>query len=310
MDWPMIQNIAYVVAALILLWKGSDWLVESSVAIAQRLGVSQLVIGLTVVALATSAPEFVVTIGAAMHNQADISVSNVIGSNIFNLGFILGGVAMVRALDASSALVRRDGGVLLATTALILFFLWDGHLDQREGLLLLLGLGVYLILLFRQKEAVEPLPDGANRSPLKDGLVLAVSIGCVVLGGSLLREGAVGIARSVGLSEWVIGATVVAAGTSAPEFVASLVASLKGHHGISAGNLIGSCIFNFLGVLGVAGVMRPMTVAPVARLNTLILAAVVLLALGLLRTGWRLSRREGALLFLVGLSAWIFLFLH
>ena len=305
---PVLVDILFVCLALLLLWKGSGWLVESAVHIAHHLGMSQLIIGITVVALGTSAPEFVVTVGAAIKGQSDISVSNVIGSNIFNLGFILGGVAIVQSIKSSADLIWRDGMILIATNLVLLIFIWDLQFTRLEGMILLCGLFCYIIFLFVQKRGVDVMIL-SSRSRLTDVLILVLSTGLVILGGQLLREGGVGIARAFGLSEWVIGATVIAAGTSAPEFATSLMASLKGHHGISAGNLIGSCIYNFLGVLGLAGVIKTMVVSQYAQSSIVMLGGLVLLAVIFLKSTQKLSRIEGVVLFVVGLIIWIIEFI-
>ncbi len=300
----ILLHIFYVVMSIFLLWKGSDWLVDRAVRIAQHVGVSQLVIGLTIVAFGTSAPEFAVTIGAAVQGQANISVSNVIGSNVFNLGFILGGVSIIRAIQSSKQLIWRDGMLLVVATACTLLFLWDQHLSRFEGMILFLGLIVYnLFLIFQKKEP--DLEHHPSTSIVIDGVVLVLGIVLVILGGYFLREGAVGIARVIGISEWVIGITVIAGGTSAPEFATSLMASLKGHHGISAGNLVGSCLFNILGVLGLAGFLRPMVVSPNVQRSLFMLMGLVIVALVVLRTRGELSRREGILLVGLSLLIWI-----
>ncbi|MFH1941499.1 MAG: sodium:calcium antiporter [bacterium] len=301
-------HIFYIALSLFLLWKGSEWLVESSVKIANSLGVSQLIIGLTVVAVGTSAPEFVVTIGAAIKGQSNISISNVIGSNIFNLGFILGGIAIVRSIQSSKELIWRDGMVLICATIGVLIFLWDLQFTRIEGLILLIGLVCYNLFLILRKKKID-VEVHLSRLKLFDGFILIFSIGLVILGGYFLREGAVGIARTIGISEWVIGATVVAAGTSAPEFAASLVASLKGQHGISIGNIIGSCIYNYLGVLGLAGLLRPMRVSVNVQSSILMLIGLVILVLIMLRTGRMLSRKEGILLLAVSIVIWIIEFI-
>lgn len=301
-----IIHIVYVAIAIALLWKGADLLVESAVKIAFTLGISQLVIGLTVVALGTSAPEFVVTINAALRGQSNISVSNIIGSNIFNLGFILGGVAIVQTIRTNKKLVWRDGMVLIAATTTILFFLWDLKLTRIEGIILFCGLIAYILLLFFQREAPESETETEFATAgLKDYGLLLTSMVMVVLGGHFLVEGAVGIARALGISDWIIGVTIVAAGTSAPEFVTSLMAAIKGRHGISAGNLIGSDLFNLLGVLGLAGIIRPMTITPHAHSSIIMLVGMVLIVVIMLRTGWKLSRAEGGFLVGANLLRWI-----
>jgi cation:H+ antiporter len=302
----MFLDIVFVLVSLILLWKGADWLVEGAVALSLRLGVSQLVIGLTVVAFGTSAPEFAVTVGAAVQGQMDISVSNIIGSNIFNLGFIMGGVAMISACPVPEKLVRRDGLVLVLMSGLIFFMLLNMKLGRLEGIVLSAGFIGYLILLFFEKREINPDAVFARALPV-DIIILITGTGMVLAGGILLRSGAVGIARAAGLSEWIIGATIVAFGTSAPELVASLVATLKKHHSVSIGNLIGSCIFNGLGVLGLAGFLRPLTVTHTAWQSALLLFALVLIAVFFLKTRKSLYRLEGAVL--AGLSVGIYIFL-
>jgi len=288
-----------ILLSAVFLWKGAGLLVESSIRVARSLDISPLVIGLTVVALGTSAPEFAVTINAALSGQADISVSNVIGSNIFNLGFILGGVAIVRGIKTDRKLVWRDGMVLVASTIAILYFIWDLHFSRGEGIIMFAGLVVYLFYLFTKKERDKPVTEISRARPM-DYLYLPGGIAMVVLGGHLLKTGAINLARDFGVSEWGIGITIVAAGTSAPEFVTSLVAAFKGQHGISAGNLIGSDLFNLLGVLGLAGILNPMSVTAYAHGSLVMLVGMVILVVIFMRTGWRLSRTEG--LILVGLN--------
>ncbi len=304
----MFLNLLFVFISLLLLWKGADWLVDGAVALSLRLGISQLVIGLTVVAMGTSAPEFAVTIGAAVQGQMDISVSNIIGSNIFNLGFIMGGVALISACPVPDKLVRRDGLVLMVMSAVIFLMLLNMKLGRFEGFLLFAGFIGYLIYLFFEKREIKP-DTVYTRSLSLDVLILMLGTGMVIAGGFLLRSGAVGIARAAGLSEWIIGATIVAFGTSAPELVASLVATLKKHHSVSIGNLIGSCIFNGLGVLGLAGLLRPLTVTHTAWQSALLLFVLVAAAVFFLKTRKTLSRMEGAVLLGISIGVYVFLIL-
>jgi cation:H+ antiporter len=302
--WSILFNILLILLSVLVLWGGAVWIVESAARIARRLGLSDLVIGLTVVAIGTSSPEFAVTVGAALKGQGDISVGNVIGSNIFNLGFILGGVAMVRAIATSRTMVMRDGGVLIAITLLLLLFFLDLNIARWEGMILLALLVLYIGSLLYFREAIEDAPLGEFRWYEVPRLLIGLAL--VIGGGHFMVEAAVALARMVGISEWAIGVTIVAAGTSAPEFATSLVAVLRGRHGISAGNLIGSDIFNLLGVLGLAATIRPMTVDPSVYSSLWMLAGmVVLVVIFLMRTGWSLSRWEGALLVLINLIRWI-----
>ena len=308
---PVWANAIVVVGTILIIALGAAWVVESASRIAKRLGISELIIGLTVIAFGTSAPEFAVTIIAAARGQGDISVGNIVGSNIFNLGFILGGCALVRAIPTSKTLLKRDGSVLAVIT-LVLFAMvgWDLRLDWYDGALLFASLLVYLGYLFNQRKA-GVIPDDDDDGPVeesksvaRDGLRLLGGLVFVVGGSHLLVDAATVIARTYGVSDWVIAVTVVAAGTSAPEFATSLVAVLKGKYAISAGNVIGSDIFNLLGVLGVAGLLGGMQVDPAARASLAALSGMVFVTLLFMRTGWRLSRLEGLALILIGTARW------
>jgi cation:H+ antiporter len=293
-----------ITATIIGLWWGAVWVVESASRIAKRLGVSELIIGLTVVAMGTSAPEFAVTVGAALKGQADISIGNVVGSNIFNLGFILGGVALVRAIKTTRSLVYRDGVIMIGITLLLLFFLRDLVMERWEGTILMALLVAYIALLIYQRDGNdEELPEGdfqwMDIPRMLGGLAL------VVVSGHYLVESASSLARALGVSEWVIGVTIVAAGTSAPELVTSLIAVLRGHYGISAGNLIGSDIFNLLGVLGLAAILKPMNIDPSAYTSLYVLSGMVILVVVMMRSGWQLSRWEGAILVVINIARWI-----
>lgn len=304
MTLNFILNIGLVVVSIVLLWKGSGWLVDSASRIGRKLNLSDLTIGLTIVAFGTSAPEFAVTISAALSGKSDISVGNIVGSNIFNLGFILGGCALFRAMKATKEVVYRDGSILIGTSVLLLIFLHDRHFARWEGIILFAGLFAYLILLFTRKRPLDSgVPTGV--ATWKDYPLLLLGIGFVVGGGHLLVHSASEVARFLGVSEWVIAVTIVAAGTSAPEFATSLMAAAKGRYGMSLGNLIGSDLFNLLGVLGLAGTIRNMDVAEGAFSSVAMLGGMCLIVVIFLRTGWVISRWEGATLVLIGIARWI-----
>jgi cation:H+ antiporter len=299
-------NIAILIVAIAFLWKGADTLVDSASRIAAKYGISDLVIGLTVVAFGTSAPEFAVTINAALKGQADISVGNIVGSNIFNLGFILGSVAIVKTISASKKLVYRDGVFMIAITFLLLFFFYDNELQRYEGIILMVMLASYLIFLFVKKENIDDEEINHDTATWKDNLILPISIATVVMGGHFLVESASFLAKSAGISQWVIAVTIVAAGTSAPEMATSLSAVIKGKHGMSAGNLIGSDLFNIMGVMGLAGAINPMKINPEAYSSLFMLSGMVILVIFFLRTGWKLTRTEGIILVAIGIARWIF----
>jgi cation:H+ antiporter len=285
------------------LWKGADWVVESAARVARRLGLSELVIGLTVVAVGTSAPEFAVSITAAIKGQADITIGNVVGSNIFNLGFILAGVSFFGASIVSRRMLLRDGGMLVGTGLLLTAMLSDGLLDWWEGVLLLSLLLSYILFLFIQKNPIEEdIPTGPFR--WWDIPLIVVGIALVVISAHFLVGSASELARLAGVSEWLIGVTIVAIGTSMPELATSFIAIVRGHHGISIGNLIGSDLFNLLGVLGLAAVLRPLAVTADAWESIVLMAFFMVIVVVMMRTGWRISRTEAMILLLLTALRW------
>jgi len=303
----IIKDLAILLVSIIVIGKGAVWLVDAAARVAKHFGISELVIGLTVVAFGTSAPEFGVTILAAIRGMGDISVGNIVGSNIFNLGFILGGTAIIHSLKTSRTVVFRDGIFLLFGGILLSVFLWDLTLSKIEGIVLFTLLIVYLLYLYVKKETIET-EEPTHAMYRWDPILLFVGIGLVIVGSHFLVESAVNIARFMGVSDWVIGATIIAAGTSAPEFATSLTAAMKSRYGMSVGNLIGSDIFNLFGVLGIAGIMRNLSVGHDAHINLIILSFMIAVVIIFMRTGWVVSRKEGIILVMIGLLRWIYSF--
>lgn len=301
----LLLNASLAILSTALLWKGSEWVVDSASRIAHKLRISDLAIGLTVVAIGTSAPEFAVTVNAAVRGLADISVSNVVGSNIFNLGFILGGCAAIRAIRTTPVIVWRDGLFLLVMSSILTIFLLDLTLTPKEGLALFSCLILYIAFLFWKKDPIGETDPGESAT-WKDIPLLIVGIAAVVGGGHLLVMSATTLARGLGLSEWVIGVTIVAAGTSAPEFATSLMAAIKGRYAMSIGNLIGSDLYNLLGVLGLAGMLGPLRIDAAGLQSLYLLVGVVALVLVFMRTDFRISRTEGLILIVINLIRWIF----
>ncbi|MDJ0757536.1 MAG: calcium/sodium antiporter [Ardenticatenaceae bacterium] len=304
----MLLEWIIVIGAILGLWFGGNWIITAAAQIARRFNMSELVIGLTIVAIGTSAPEFAVTISAALGGQSDISVGNVVGSNIFNLGFILGGVAMVRAIPTTRTMVFREGGMLIGVTLMLLFFLRDFQLQTYEGIILILGLISYVgYLLIKRDDSIVETDDHEEIEPFSWWNVpqLVVGIFILIVSGHYLVDAASAIAEAAGLSEWVIGVTIVAAGTSAPELATSLIGVVRGNHGISIGNLIGSDLFNLLGVLGVASLLNPLIIDSSAQGSLFLLVGLVIFVVILMRSGWKLSRWEGGLLVLINLVRWM-----
>lgn len=299
-------NAIILILCILGLWGGAVWVVDSASRIAKRLGLSDLVIGLTVVAIATSAPEFSVTITAAMIDKSSISVGNVIGSNIFNLYFIMGLLALFGTVTTNSKIVYRDGSVLILSSLMLLFFLRDNVLDRWEGIVLFGSLIVYIIVLILAKEKPEEIVEADRIFKWYYIPQLIFGVAVIVIAGEYFVKSASDIARIVGISEWTIGVTIVAAGTSAPEMATSIVALTKGKVGISAGNLIGSDIFNLYGVLGLAGIIRPLPIDPNAYTSIIVLFAAILLFVVFMRTGYKVSKTEGVLLLIIVAIRWYF----
>ena len=295
-----------ILLAIGLLWKGAGWVVHSACCVACRFNLSEAVIGATIVALGTSAPEIVVTLVAAVRGEPDIAVGNVVGSNIFNLGFILGGCATIWAIPTTRQLVLRDAPALLLAALLLLFFLSDGTLDRWEGMSMVVILGGYVLYLVNrgglEMDEAEEMPVHPART--RDYFILLLGLASIISGAHLLVSGASSIAATLGLSQWAIGVTVVAAGTSLPELATAVVAVRRGRSALMAGTLVGSDLFNVLGVLGLAAFLKPLTIAPGAQTSLWLMVAMMGVLLLFMRSGWRLSRMEGACLILMACLRW------
>jgi cation:H+ antiporter len=309
---PPWLNSGIVLATFFAIAIGAKYVVDSAAALAHRAKVSELVVGLTIVALGTSAPEFGVTLVAAFEGRSSISVGNIVGSNIFNLGFILGGAALVRAIPTSILIVWRDSIVLVgATVVLFLLVGLDLELGVLDGAVLFLLLLAYLRYIWvDRKSGAPPGPEAEvpgsilRNAPWKEGALLAIGLVTIGVASHFLIGSASALARSFGVSEWTIAVTIVAAGTSVPEFATTLAGVVRGRTAISAGTVIGSDIFNLLGVLGVAGLLHPMTLEPAARTSLLALTGMVFVVFVMMRTNWRLSRTEGLILIMLAAFRW------
>ncbi len=301
-----------VIGGLILLIAGGEGLVRGASRLAAALGISPLIIGLTVVAFGTSSPELAVSLIASLSGQAGLTVGNVIGSNIFNILFILGLSAMITPLVISQQLVRLDVPLMAAVSLLTLLLALDGRFSRMEGLFFFLGLLGYLYLLFRigQRESAEVKQEYEHEfgSPAKPAprrlgrnALLAVSgLALLGVGSRWLVQGSVEIARALGVDELVIGLTIIAAGTSMPEVITSVIASLRGERDIAVGNVVGSNLFNLLGVLGLTALITPGGVAipqDARAFDLPVMTAVALACIPIFFSGTKILRREGALFF-------------
>jgi len=261
----MIMAVVLFFVGLLILYYGAEFLVEGSSRFAFSFGVRPLIVGMTVVALATSMPELMVTLFAAIKDSPDIAAGNIIGSNIANIALILGVTALMSPVKVASGAVRREIPIMLAASLLLFVLLLDGMLSYVDGLFLLGGLVFFLLYCIRYGRGGGDAPPAsvANQSTYnraKDILYILGGIVGLAFGADLMVRSAVTIARAVGISELVIGLTIVAVGTSLPELAASAVSAFKGAADLSVGNVIGSNIFNILFVLGICALLQPLTV--------------------------------------------------
>ncbi|MCC9075604.1 calcium/sodium antiporter [Litorilinea aerophila] len=301
----MALHLVLLVVGLILLTAGAEGLVRGGASLARRLGLTPLVVGLTVVAFGTSMPELVVSLSSALRGVGDISLGNVVGSNIFNVGVILGLSAVVSPIRIQLGLIKLDMPVLIGISLLALGLALSGSVSRGAGVVLVLLLIAYTafnIRLARKQTAAavaqefeEGVP-GPTASWLWDLLFILGGLGLLIYGSNLLVNSAIALARAFGVSEAVIGLTLVAAGTSMPELATSIVAALRRQSDIAVGNVVGSNIFNILGILGVTAMVRPVLAPGISRLDLGVMVAYAVVLLPLLWSGQRLDRREGLLL--------------
>lgn len=310
----MVSSVTVLMAGLglVLLVAGAEVLIKGASRLAASIGVSPLVVGLTVVAFGTSAPELAVSLSSAVEDQADIALGNVVGSSIFNVLFILGLSALVAPLAVKQKLLRLEVPLMIASAALLWLLGFDGRIGRVDGVLLGAGIIAYTVFAIRQsrKESAEvqqeyaqefaeaPAERGFGRSRVGQVVFILTGLAMLVLGSQWLVDGAVMVARALGVTELVIGLTIVAAGTSLPEVATSVMASLRGERDIAVGNAVGSNIFNVLAVLGFSGALSPrgVAVSPAALgFDIPIMVAVSVACLPVFFSGGRISRGEGAL---------------
>ncbi|MCW3782253.1 calcium/sodium antiporter [Defluviimonas salinarum] len=307
-----------LLGGLVLLVLGGEFLVRGAVRVAERLGVSPLVIGLTLVGFGTSMPELVTSVRAALAGSPGIAYGNIVGSNIANILLIGGTAALLAPIAVSSAALRRDGGVMLAVALAFAAIAWAMPMSRGVGLVFVAALAVYIYLAFRMERvsagadhgaaydkaaALEAVDPAVTPSPVAGPgmpLSLATAVGGLLLvmaGGGFLVDGAVALARSMAISETVIGLTIVAVGTSMPELVTSVVAAIRRQSDVAFGNIVGSNIYNILGIGGATALIAPTEVPEQIvgfDIPAMVLMSVLLIAAAY--TGFRITRREGAAL--------------
>ena len=278
----------------VLLIKGADFFVDGSSSIAGILKVPSVIIGLTIVAMGTSAPEAAVSINAGLAGNSDISLGNIIGSNIFNLLVVIGACAVIFPAKSNEDILKRDLWWNIGVSVLLFVLILDGSISRMEGIILLAVFIFYLGLMVRSamKNRMDETP--MDVMPLwKSLLFVAGGLAAVVFGGDMVVDNASLIAKAWGMSDTLVGLTIVAIGTSLPELVTSITASKKGDSGIALGNAVGSCLFNILFILGMASTLTPINAVPELIIDTAILIVVTILILIVAKTGKRTNRVEG-----------------
>jgi cation:H+ antiporter len=314
-------SVTCLVIGIAALLGGGHWLVEGGVIVARRLGVSMLLIGMTVVAFGTSCPELALNVIAAADGNSSLSFGNVIGSNIANIGLVLGIGAVICTIPVGSRVVNWELPVLIAASAIVAWGTWDGSLGTR-GSLILLGcflvvMATWFLLAIKDRgdplvqETLESLPD-RGRTLAKGGVYLLIGLAMLIIGGKSTEVGAVSFARLIGVSEVLIGGTIVAVATSLPEVVVTIMAARRGHPDLAVGNVVGSNLFNILFVLPVAALVLPIEIADLAEVHRYLIGMLLLTVLlwPIAATHRKSVRRgEGILLLMlfVGMLVWMVL---
>ena len=310
----MLLQIVYIVIGVVLVLWGADRLTDGAVGIATRLNIPQIVIGLTIVAMGTSMPEFCVSLVSALKGTADLAVGNVVGSNVFNALLIVGVTALVAPMTILRQTVRKDIPFALVASMLLVLMCLDGTLSRIDALVLLALFGFFMYVTLQaglsakkadkqdapdepsQAASDEPAEAQAPMSWLRASLFIIIGLGCLIGGSNLFVGGATAVATELGISDAVVGLTVVAMGTSLPELATSVVAARKGNSGIAIGNALGSNVFNILLILGLTGAITPLTLQGITTLDLTMLVVSMMLLWLFSFTKLTIERWEGALL--------------
>lgn len=296
----MLDALFIILGAVLVLW-GADRLTEGASEIARRLKITEIVVGLTVVAMGTSMPEFFVSLMSAVKGTSDLAVGNVVGSNIFNTLLIVGVTAMVAPMTISAGTVRKDIPFAVLASMALLVFGFNGEISRLDAVLLFVGFLIFMWVTVKgAKTSAQPRPmDGEAKPAMKTWVAccyVVLGLACLVGGSNLFVDGATNIARTFGVSDAVIGLTIVAGGTSLPELATSVVAAKKGKSAIAIGNVIGSNVFNILMILGVTGLILPMDVQGITMVDYSVMLGSILLLWFFCYTKYTVSRWEGAAL--------------
>lgn len=329
----MAINIVLLVLGVIIVLKGADWLTDGAVNIATRFGVSQMVIGLTIVAMGTSMPEFCVSMVSALKGTPDLAVGNVVGSNTLNTLLIVGCSALVAPIMVKRSSVKRDIPFAVMASLLMLLFCLDGAIGRVDAAVFFAGFCLFMFVTLKYAKTTDEhaatvatsgaamataaaastsvseastsqpsAPEASVASMLKAVVMLVVGLLCLIAGSNMFVDNASFVASSLGVSDAVIGLTIVAGGTSLPELATSMVSAKKGNSDIAIGNVIGSNVFNILMIIGITGLVKPMHIAGITTLDLIMMLASMLLMWFFCRTTYKVKRWEGAVLTIVYLA--------
>lgn len=314
----MLTSIGYLALGFVLLYFGGEGLVRGAGNMALRLGMSPFIVGMTIVAFATSAPELAVSLQAVLAGVDDVAIGNVVGSNIANIGLILGICALIRPAEIHNRMLRLDLPWLILVSGLLLAFLYDGRISRPAGFVFLVGLGLFLywnIQIARREQAEERIraefegvvPRRNGRAAL-DWLFVGAGFVALVIGGAAFVRGGVSLAAALGVSPALIALTVIAVGTSLPELATSIVASLKGDADIAVGNVVGSNFFNILAILGITAVLHPLERGGITMVDLTVMLMFAMVLVPLIMVRQRIGRPEGLVLLAGygGYLAWLF----
>ncbi len=292
------MNILFIIIGIVLVLWGADRLTDGATAIAQRLNVPQIVIGLTVVAMGTSAPEFFVSFVSALKGTTDMAVGNVVGSNIFNTMLIVGVAAMVAPMTIAKNTVKKDIPCAVGASLMLAVMSLDNEISRLDAVLLFIAFLLFMAYTLRLAKTGEKEDETVIKKmkPLKAVLLVLLGLACLIVGSNLFVESASAVAKSLGVSDAMIGLTIVAGGTSLPELATSVVAAMKGRSSIAIGNVIGSNVFNILMILGITGIICPMDLHGITLVDMGVLFGSMLLLWGFSYTKYTVARWEGALL--------------
>lgn len=295
----MILNIFFIVIGIVLVLWGADRLTDGAVAVAEKMKMPQIVIGLTIVAMGTSMPEFCVSLISALKGTSDLAVGNIVGSNIFNTLLIVGVSALVAPMSIMKTTVRKDIPFALVASALLLIMCLDGDISRIDAAILFVMFLIFMYITLRGAKAQGTDLEEKEKKPMATWLSVVwilVGLACLKGGSNLFVDGATAVATKLGVSEAVIGLTIVAGGTSLPELATSVVSARKGNSGIAIGNVLGSNVFNILAILGLTGVISPMTLKGITMTDLSMMVISIILIWLFSFTKYKIERWEGAIL--------------